>query len=167
MHICVKDMVQMLIKYFFLLAYELQFHIWNSSGQNQLCQNIFFDKSEKDSALCTWQFYILAADSSRPNTVQKSMMTWNMCLFIDLFVSVELYKKAALVFNYNLYETIFKPNTLWDACTILSDDYKSTSSFVCFWLVRKLYRKGTMNFTLWIIYWLSYNPLLLNICLMN
>lgn len=126
------------------------------------CTKIYFFHISEESALCTWQFYILAADSSRPSTVQKNMMTWNVCLFIDLFVSVELYKKAALVFNHNLYEIIFKPNTLWDACTILSDNYKNPSSFVCFWFVKSFIEKTTMTFTLWIFYWLSYNPLMFN-----
>lgn len=56
MHICLEGMAYILIKYICLLAYELQFYVGNSSGQNQMWfvpKYIFFDMSEEDNALLT------------------------------------------------------------------------------------------------------------------
>lgn len=134
MLVCVDGMASMLIKYICLFIHELQFNTGISSDKIKwgLCQNVFFDMSGEDSVLCTWQFYILAADSSRPSTVPKSTLTWNMCF--GWFVSVQLCKRAMSAFSYRLYETIFSTlwDTLWDAYTrFLIGTKKKTLGFVC------------------------------------
>lgn len=82
----------MLTKCICLLAYELQFHVGNSSDQNQMWfvpKSIFFDMSEEDNALLTWQFNIFATDSSRPNSPEMHIDFTCVHLFVGIFALVK------------------------------------------------------------------------------
>lgn len=124
-----------------------------------LCHFFFFDMSE-DSTLCTWQFYILATDSSRPCMAQKCMLSWNMCFRLLAY----LFQFSSMKELYLYWIITCKKQFFFLLRTILSHHYKNISYFLfVFSLGGSFITTTTINFTLYILY----SHLWLNICLMN